>query len=1127
MKIPGVITLITILLYTGFPVSVKAQQLNSDISVNAVLPGYKVKITGENSSFHSSNPDVNDGMITRCNSAANAIEWTTAPVPENYNSKYVYFVWLAGLATGNNRQNSSYDFYINNKNAFNIKVNAKQAPHNFMLNGVNGASLTFVQHSLDDNKDCFGYMYLKVPVADYQKGKPLTLKIAGVNSSRYDDFIIVFQHEEKEEVTLRPRPLLRKQGNQLQQLVAIQVNHILPAYNAVLISQGESVQNLKLKPGFNEFELWSSAVKQPSKSLIKVNSPGIISFAQNISLQPVAQRELYLVNHSHNDIGYSDYQPVVAQKQNDYIRQAMKLIEKSKDYPKEARYIWNIEAMWAVENFMAQATEEEKTKLIAYAKSGSIGLPAGYANLLTGITRPEELIHLTDYSDMLHRKYGLSSKTMMISDVPGISWSIVSALAQRNVRYISSGPNYIPHEGFPDDGGRVGDTHRSWGDKPFYWVSASAKDTVLYWQAGTGYSMFQDWNTGKLRFEHKSMNLVLNYVQKLQDNNYPYEMVQMRYSIINDNQKPDDGISDVVEEWNKKYVSPKLVITNVEDMMTTFEQRYGKNIPVMAGDFTPYWEDGAMSTAKEEVLTKRSTERLYQTEVLSTLLFPGNYNEDKYYQAWKNTILWHEHTWGAWNSVSQPDEPNAIRQWVYKQNFALRADSLSRSLLDEYINPAADAKNSYNCINTSSWNRTDLVIFTKEQSSAGDIVVDEKGISYPSQRLKDGTLAFLAKDVPALGSKKFFVKKGRTAYKSDLKISENLTIENKAIKLTLDKNTGAVKSFINKSTNSEFVDGSKYQGLNQYLYMPGLDPSKALTLSDVQIKIKEAGPLVATFEIIANAPGVNGLVQEVSLVNELNKLDITDKVDKAKVRDKESVHFAFPLNVDGGKMRMDIGNAVLEPGKNQLPGANTDYISMQRWVDVSNNKEGATFITYEVPLIEEGDMVNEMPAASSNSFGGSMVEKKWNAKNTRSNTFFSYAMNNYWYTNYKADQEGPVVFHYAFYLHNEFDAALAGRTGTANAQPLLISSGNKAIEKLPFTLNDTNILLTAAKPALSKKGIVLRFYNASAQAQQLNLNLTDAKAKVYVSNAREEKLQDFDAKEAWPAYAVKTLYIEL
>ncbi|MBK6777522.1 MAG: hypothetical protein IPG74_17335 [Flavobacteriales bacterium] len=77
-------------------------------------------------------------------------------------------------------------------------------------------------------------------------------------------------------------------------------------------------------------------------------------------------------------------------------------------------------------------------------------------------------------------------------------------------------------------------------------------------------------------------------------------MVQWRYNIVSDNGPVDSTLSDFVREWNEKYISPRLIIANGGEMMQEFETKYGKDIPTWSGDFTPYWEDGAYSTAKEE-----------------------------------------------------------------------------------------------------------------------------------------------------------------------------------------------------------------------------------------------------------------------------------------------------------------------------------------------------------------------------------------------------------------------------------------------------------------------------------------------------------------------------------------------
>ncbi|MBL0045189.1 MAG: hypothetical protein IPP33_12590 [Flavobacteriales bacterium] len=68
--------------------------------------------------------------------------------------------------------------------------------------------------------------------------------------------------------------------------------------------------------------------------------------------RPIIHRDIHLVHHSHTDIGYSHLQAEVEKIQNNNIWKALELIERTKDYPEGSRFMWNVESLWAVENFL-------------------------------------------------------------------------------------------------------------------------------------------------------------------------------------------------------------------------------------------------------------------------------------------------------------------------------------------------------------------------------------------------------------------------------------------------------------------------------------------------------------------------------------------------------------------------------------------------------------------------------------------------------------------------------------------------------------------------------------------------------------------------------------------------------
>src|SRR6202040_284140 len=96
----------------------------------------------------------------------------------------------------------------------------------------------------------------------------------------------------------------------------------------------------------------------------------------------------------------------------------------------------------------------------------------------------------------------------------------------------------------------------------------------------------------------------------------------------------------------------------------------------------PYWEDGAGSSALETRMNRGAAERLAQAATLSAILAPQAYNRADFDVAWRNVLLYSEHTWGAWNSVSDSENAFVTQQWQVKRQFAVDAENESKRLLD-------------------------------------------------------------------------------------------------------------------------------------------------------------------------------------------------------------------------------------------------------------------------------------------------------------------------------------------------------------------------------------------------------------------------------------------------------------
>jgi len=810
------------------------------------------------------------------------------------------------------------------------------------------------------------------------------------------------------------------------------------------------------------------------------------STKKTLALRPVRHWELWFLPHSHNDIGYTHVQTEVEHKQWKYLEDAVALARRTANYPTGSQFKWNGEVMWAVDSYLKQATPEKKAELIDAVRRGWIGLDALYGNELTALCRNEELFRLTDCARRVAKQYDLTIDSAMISDVPGYTWGIVPVLAHSGVKYFSIGPNHIH---------RIGYTLADWGDRPFYWVSPSGQDRILCWMAGHAYSWFHPGLMGSIK--NVKSKAFFEYLDQLAAADYAYDMVQVRYSIAGDNGPPDPDLPEFVKEWNEKYAWPRMTIATTGELMREFERRYGDKLPEVRGDFTPYWEDGAASSARETALTRNASDRLVQAEALWAMLDPAGYPDAEFYAAWHNVILYNEHTWGAHCSISQPDSQFTLDQWRIKQKFAVDADRQSNELLDS----AADRRRSkvenataVDVYNTCSWQRTDLVVLSDKMSAAGDVVKTTGGNTVPSQPLASGQLAFLAVDVPPFGAKRFLISSGEATATGDA-AAEGSTLKNGGIRVQVDEKTGAIAQFVCKRNDINLAG----DGLNTYWYVAGRSPKDPKPNGPAKITIGDRGPLVASLVVESDAPGCRKLVRHLRVVDGIPGVQVTNIVDKEPVLSPESVHFGFAANVPDGEMRMDIPWAIIRPELGQLPGACKNYFTVGRWVDVSNADIGLTCAAVDAPLVEVGSINVDVASP--------YQTDAWIRHLKPTQTFYSYVMNNYWETNYKASQEGPTTFRYSLRPHGPFDAAAATKFGIEQSRPLVVvpADPQTPVRRSMLRVEPQGVIVTSLKPSMDGRALMVRLMNAGDVPTAARVIWADPKpSRIVLSSPFEE-----------------------
>jgi hypothetical protein len=219
---------------------------------------------------------------------------------------------------------------------------------------------------------------------------------------------------------------------------------------------------------------------------------------------------------------------------------------------------------------------------------------------------------------------------------------------------------------------------------------------------------------------------------------------------------------------------------------------------------------------------------------------------------------------------------------------------------------------------------------------------------------------------------------------------------------------------------------------------------------------------------------------------------------------KEGVYFAFPFASKHPEFSYETQNGYINPARDLLPGAGEEWFSVQHWIAVKDKDGDATaaIVPVDAPLAALGDIVR---GTFPKEFGD------------RKATIFSYAMNNYWTTNYVGGQGGDFVFRYVLASGKNLSPVGLSRLGWEAMTDLEVNEifpqdrVDEAPRPLPaaqssfLQVDQANIVLTAWKEAEDKKGTILRFTELNGESSKVKVTtpIVDLQS-AWICNAVEE-----------------------
>lgn len=407
--------------------------------------------------------------------------------------------------------------------------------------------------------------------------------------------------------------------------------------------------------------------------------------------------KIFLIHHSHTDIGYTERQEKLTRYHVDFIRQTMDILDGVHAGAIDAPgFKWQCENMWQIDNFYASASAADRDRLEKYIRSGEIGVSGNYLNM-TELVDWDVLLSRTQRAKAYGDKLGIAVDSGMSADVNGYAWGYADALSASGVDNLFCALH--PHHGmfpmgrkhFPflwegPKGGKVltwvGE-HYHFGNELGFSPQASSSymirdDRRILSERGAIYTT--DGPTTELE-EMETLKLRLQrYLDALEKDGYPYDFVPFMVSgSITDNASPSAAIARRAQRISSE-------MANVDVSMTTLHDFFGyvranvKDIPTAKGDFADWWADGIGSTANT-LKVCRDAQRRYS---LCRKLDPDNKSgsarlmED----AAQNIMLYAEHTWGYSSSISEPWDSLVALLEKKKDAFAINANNAAAQNLD-------------------------------------------------------------------------------------------------------------------------------------------------------------------------------------------------------------------------------------------------------------------------------------------------------------------------------------------------------------------------------------------------------------------------------------------------------------
>lgn len=797
-------------------------------------------------------------------------------------------------------------------------------------------------------------------------------------------------------------------------------------------------------------------------------------------------KEIDLVHFSHTDVGFTDSPSVCRELYRRYLDIGIDAVLDSARGPADHRFYWTAESTLAVNDWWQVATPARRRQFIKAIKTGQLEVTAMACN-------NTPFMNADQWQTMVHwlpeEVWKAVHPTVAIQDdVNGMPRAGAIALLNRGVSHLFTGIN--------EDSGGVPFPRPS----AFWWKMPDGRRLFVWLNIGygSGFDFFEpgEWRRGPvpraadttyrppragdiLRSDDESVRnahaICLNRIRQIQKDGYKHELLtisitsQWRF----DNDPPFPPMAAFVATWNRLKLEPRLRLSTASEAMSRMEKLMGPTAPEYEGEWTDWWANGTAS-APREVAASRAAKRYLaaaQSPIWGPMDKPARLTLDELYH---DLCLFDEHTWGSSLSVARPYSLDTQAQFTEKSLLAFRPMARAEWLLSQrartrlvdqgeglfLANPSpAPFSGWVRMISTCL--RENFQTVEDPQTGARMKIHFEPGIQpwgrprKPEDLSREDISATFPDQAPNQLAK-FWVEKleGNTVRR--LRFSTQ----------PLETETPASTSTPELKTDTRgWPTGATWPGMEKPLFLEGIGDLTAVRvdgfaprhlladirgrrgqereemrrekLIDVEATVMEQTTRQETpHTILFTQPFQHPRLQWATRTLEIWKREprarLTLRINRSSSAAPEIFYLAFPLPTGEILPQLGNGGQTFTPFSDQLPGSCRDYFAIDSWADYSTPQGHWLWVSRDAPLI---------------SFGSSPTLALRTTAPKDPHRLLAMLFNNFWYTNFAADEHGIMEFQFDLVWHKTGGAPSPALAESLTCEPVLLI--NPALKEDP------------------------------------------------------------------------------